>query len=82
MTYEILSADQIHLFPRARQPIDWPMQQLEVGHCFLIPMRDGLDKHGRREDIIRALVAKFTKRLDRRFSCRKCEAGLMVVRTA
>lgn len=82
MPYAILQADEALSANRRHRRIDWPVDQLEVGQCFLIPMSAGLDEHGRHEDTIRALVAKFNKRLSRRFSCRKCQAGLMVVRTA
>lgn len=82
LTYPILSADQTVSLRPTRQRLTWPIDQLEIGQSFLIGMTHGRDDMGHHEDSVRALVIKFNKRLNRRFSCRKVDGGLLVIRTA
>ncbi len=67
---------------RQRSPLNWPIADLDVGQSFVIPTANGRDHTGRREDAIRVSVVKKGQVLNRRFSCRKVENGLMIVRLA
>lgn len=60
----------------------WPTPQLAVGEAFVIPMDGGIDPEGRTIEHVRVLVSRQAHRLGRRFSCRKTDDGLAVVRTA
>jgi hypothetical protein len=80
----ILSASETQAIPKRRRQnaITWPIADLDIGQSFIIPMANGRDETGRREDNIRVQVIKKGQILNRRFSCRKVEDGLMVIRLA
>jgi hypothetical protein len=80
--YPVISARAVD-YGRGRYPkIQWPADRLEVGEAFIIPMDDGRDPQGRSEAYLRVLADKLGKRLNRKFSCRKLDAGLAVSRIA
>ena len=55
---------------------------MEVGDAFVIPMVNGFDPDGRPEANLRVYANKHGQRLGRKFSCRKVEGGLAIIRTA
>jgi hypothetical protein len=56
------------------------LADLQPGEAFLIPLTEGRDPQGRREDNLRVMVSKAKARLARNFTCRKVQEGLMVIR--
>jgi len=82
MTYPIISASEL-VRPRRSYPrLSWPIDQLQVGDAFVVPMVDGHDRDGRSEAYIRVLVGKAANRLFRRFAVNKHDGSLAISRTA
>jgi hypothetical protein len=66
------------LYPK----LDWPIDRLDVGEAFIVPLSDGTDRDGRPEAYLRVLADKYGKRLFRKFSCNKLDGGLAISRIA
>ncbi|MEN9860155.1 MAG: hypothetical protein RLZZ515_637 [Cyanobacteriota bacterium] len=80
MTYQVISAFAA-VTPRRRK-LDWPIDQLDVGQAFIVPMVDGTDPEGRPESYMRVIVSKQGARLKRTFACNKVQDGLAISRIA
>ena len=80
--YDLLSADALATAVRVSPRLNWPTDQMEVGDAFVIPMVNGFDPDGRPEANLRVYANKHGQRLGRKFSCRKVEGGLAIIRTA
>ena len=82
MTLPIISADTIRA--RSRYPDhSWPIEQLQPGQAFVIPMAEGRDQDGRSDAYIRTFIHKIGCRLGCKFSVQKVGvSGLAVTRIA
>jgi hypothetical protein len=49
----------------------WPVDTLQIGQAFLIPMENGVDADGRNEAYVRLCVSKAGTRLGHSFSVRQ-----------
>ena len=81
-TYRLVSASSLEHSARRYPPIDWPTKHMSIGEAFMVPLRDGADAEGRPEAYLRVLADKHGKRYGMKFSCRKSEGGLAVIRIA
>lgn len=78
MSFPIVDASAVR--NRARYPHhSWPIEQIQPGQAFVIPMAEGQDQDGRTEPYIRTYVHKIGARLRRSFSVNKLNDGSLGV---
>lgn len=81
VTYPVFTVTNVVRQQRYGTPA-WPLEQLEVGQGFFVPLTNGKDPDGRSSSYVRTLVNKAGRRLGRRFSANMVEGGLLVSRGA
>lgn len=78
MPFPIIDASAVR--KRIRYPHhSWPIEQIDPGQAFVIPMAEGQDQDGRTEPYIRTCVHQIGARLRRRFSVNKLTDGSLCV---
>lgn len=80
--YPIISAAAAKTRRKRFPKLDWPIDQLEVGQAFVVPLVRGRDPDGRSVEHLRVVANRSGDRLNRRFTCSKTDAGLVVARVA
>jgi len=80
--YTVISSASVDRMTNRYPKLDWPIDRIEVGEAFIVPLRDGADPDGRSEAHLRVLANKAGNRLRRKFSCRKTGDGLAISRIA
>lgn len=75
MPFRIVSADAIKVPRGSYPPHGWPLEQLQVGQAFVIPMDGDADLDGRPAQYVRFLVSAAGKRLNRSLSVNKLPSG-------
>ena len=62
--------------------LKWPIETIQVGEAFIVPLIDGADPDGRSEAHLRLMAHKAGALLRQKFSCHKTGDGLAISRIA
>lgn len=81
-TYQIVPISNLDKKQNSYPALNWPIDLLNVGEAFVVPLANGRDLDGRPEKHLRALALKTGQRLGRRFSCNKVQEGMAISRIA
>jgi hypothetical protein len=80
--YPVIPAAAVDRMTIRYPKLNWPIESIEVGEAFIIPLTDGADPDGRSEAHLRVMATKAGTRLRQKFSCRKTGDGLAISRIA
>ena len=53
---------------------DWPIENLEVGQCFIVPCDMSEEDKAKIERRLRAAASRYGRRLDRKYAVRRLDA--------
>jgi hypothetical protein len=80
--YPIISAERVPRKRRRFPKLNWPLEHLDIGQAFVVPISKGRDPDGRSVSHLRVFVTRAAERLGRQFSCSLIDNGLAISRIA
>ena len=80
--YPVIPAASVDRMTIRYPKLKWPIETIQVGEAFIVPLIDGADPDGRSEAHLRVMANKAGTRLRQKFSCRKTGDGLAITRIA